>query len=464
MSTYSTLGWTLFALLLAPLIMGICLHKPRLVAGALLLILILFSTSTWGQLQVEPTIYSRGTGVFTFSLLNLILFVAGISVLLRRLANPCLPQIAPPMTFYLLAFGLLLVAHMVAGILSDVAIPDVLGYSGVINIFNMLLFMALLIDAYRSPAAQQKLLQWILVLALVRLAFGLVRFIWFEGDSANPYRNFEQMDLRIFFFDIADNFIAGMAAYWAAWRLASHDRPRHFLQRFALLCFLLLEIAAIALSYRRASLIGLTLVFGFLLWRLPPERRGIMLGGGCAILFFSLLLFFQQRLQFASHGEGFVASLVFDLTPKSQLEENRMYELWAAARSLGDQWLFGLGTWGSFSGDQEALSYHFGKLDFVHSGFGHILLKTGVIGVLLFAGLLCASLSAYRRRCQKIDRQARLLSDFGIAGLLFWCPTLLIGTPIIEFRSMLLLGLCLALPFLASRLQVTTSVPAYAHS
>jgi hypothetical protein len=41
-----------------------------------------------------------------------------------------------------------------------------------------------------------------------------------------------------------------------------------------------------------------------------------------------------------------------------------------------------------------------------------------------------------------------LLADAGFAGLLFWMPTLFIGTPIIEFRSMLLLGLTLALPYL----------------
>jgi hypothetical protein len=44
-----------------------------------------------------------------------------------------------------------------------------------------------------------------------------------------------------------------------------------------------------------------------------------------------------------------------------------------------------------------------------------------------------------------------LLADAGFAGLLFWMPTLLIGTPVIEFRTMLLLGLTLAMPYLAHR-------------
>jgi hypothetical protein len=48
-----------------------------------------------------------------------------------------------------------------------------------------------------------------------------------------------------------------------------------------------------------------------------------------------------------------------------------------------------------------------------------------------------------------------LISDAGFAGFLFWIPTLLIGTPIIEFRTMLLIGLSLAMPFVAARVAST---------
>jgi hypothetical protein len=45
------------------------------------------------------------------------------------------------------------------------------------------------------------------------------------------------------------------------------------------------------------------------------------------------------------------------------------------------------------------------------------------------------------------------MADAGFAGFLFWVPTLLIGTPIIEFRTMLLIGLALAMPFIAVGIQ-----------
>ena len=51
-----------------------------------------------------------------------------------------------------------------------------------------------------------------------------------------------------------------------------------------------------------------------------------------------------------------------------------------------------------------------------------------------------------------------LLADAGMAGLLFWMPTLLIGTPVIEFRTMLLLGLTLAMPYLAARVPLARSL------
>ena len=103
MSTYSILAWTLLALLLAPLLLGVSLRAPGLIVLSMTAVLILFSSSTWGQLTVEHTIYSRGTGLFDFSLLNLVLFVAGVGLLLRRMANPWQPQLAPPISVYFLA-------------------------------------------------------------------------------------------------------------------------------------------------------------------------------------------------------------------------------------------------------------------------------------------------------------------------------------------------------------------------
>lgn len=454
-SPLGTLGTLLAALLVLPLVLSVCLKAPKLVVMGFIVVLTMFSSSTWGQIHIENTIYSRGVGMFYFSLLNLALFVAGIATLMRKLANPHNPYLNAPLGKYFLAFVFMLLAHILLGMAAGVDLDVILGYNGIINILNMMIFMYLVVMAFNDEKDMQRLLMMIIVLAGVRAVFGIVRFIWFDGDSANPYRNFERLDIKIAFFDIADNFIASLAAFVAAWLITSPGVKLGFLRRVGLYLFLGLEIAAVALSFRRASLIGLALMFALLLFRLPNKQRMKFMVLATAILCVTAVFFFRERLQFAEKGHGGVlASLVYDIGGESGgIKENRFYELYAAAQSMTGNWLWGLGSWGGFKGDATLLDYHFGNYDFVHSGFGHIILKTGLIGLALFLSLISAYAGFYFRTRKLLTGNARLMSDAGFAGFLFWIPTLMIGTPIIEFRSMLLIGLTLAMPFLAYGLQ-----------
>jgi hypothetical protein len=338
----------------------------------------------------------------------------------------------------------------VIGLIMGIDLNLILGYNGIINVFNMMIFMYLVIMAFRNEKDTRNLLFSIVALAAVRGVFGIVRFIWFGGDSANPYRNFEGLDIKIAFFDIGDNFVASLAAFWAAWLLMSPDVRLSLFKRLFLLLFLLLETAAVALSFRRSSLLGLALMFALLLAKLPLRKRFTFALIAVALLSAVMAVFFEHRLQFNTSG-GILNSLIYDIAPdRGSIRDNRFYELYAAAQSMGiGNWLFGLGTWGTYSGDADLLAYHFGVYDFVHSGFGHLVLKTGVVGLLLFSCILAAYTSYYLRHRKMLMGDARLLADAGFAGFLFWVPTLLIGTPIIEFRTMLLIGLTLALPFVA---------------
>lgn len=442
------------SLIVIPIIFGFVFKAPKLVALGFIGVLFMFSDSTWGQLNVQQTIYGRGTGMFHFSLLNLALLVSGMAVLIKQLANPRLPHLAPPITKYFLAFIFLLLAHVVVGIIQGIDLYEVLSYSGVINILNMLVFMYLVILAFRSERDRQHLLWAVIALAGIRSLYGLFRYVFLGGDTANPYRNFEQMDIKIFFFDIGDNFVASIGAFCAAWLLTSPEARISMLKRVALFAFLALQILAVALSFRRSSLIGLALMFALLTLRLPSRQRlmaAVFAGGFLSVI---AVVMFKNRLQHAGEGGGnVISSLIYDISPGTNIRDSRFYELYAAAQSLGDNWLVGLGTWGTFKGDQELLSYHFSNFDFVHSGFGHIVLKTGVIGLAVFCGILAAYCSFYFRQRKYLSGTALLLADMGFAGFLFWIPSLLVGTPIIEFRTMLLIGMTLALPFVAAGMQ-----------
>jgi hypothetical protein len=450
MSAAGTLATFLLALIVIPIIFGLVLKAPKLVVLGFLGVLFIHSDSTWGQLNIESTIYGRGTGLFYFSLINMALLVSGFAVLCKKLATPGSPHLAGPISKYFVALLCLVFAHMVIGLMLGKELPEILSYNGVLNLLNMLVFMYLVIMAFRNERDQQNLLLAIIGLAAIRATFGLIRYVWFGGDTANPYRNFQDIDVKIVFFDIGDNFIASLAAFCAAWLLTSSQARLSGLKRLALFAFLLLQVLCVALSFRRSSLIGMALMFALLVFRLPGRQRFIILLFVAGFLTAMATVFVRQRMQFSGEGGGgFLSSLIYDIAPDKGLEDNRFYELYAAAQSIGGNWLIGLGTWGSFTGDEEILSYHFGKFDFVHSGFGHIILKTGVIGLALFCGLLAAFASYYFRNRKYLIGNAQLLADAGFAGFLFWFPTLLIGTLIIEFRSMLLLGLTLALPFVA---------------
>ena len=440
------------AVCILPLAFAVCVKFPLAVTLGFIAILFVFPASTWGQLEADNTIYARGTGIFYFSLLNILLWVAGAAALMRSVSHPDLSRPARPFTGFFLAYLFMLAAHLALGLMADKDSMVILGYNGFINVLNMLVFCILLIKAVMQEEDRRKLLILMLVLAAGRAVYGLVRYIWLGGDSANPYRNFENLDITIFYFDIADNFVAALTAFCIAWLLTMPGVRLSLYKRLALYAWLALEIAAVALSFRRSSLIGLALMFGVLLWRLPWQRQFQFIALGSVALVAAGLSFMRQRLQFNSNSGNFLSSLLYDIGPARATEVSRFYELEAAANSLQDSWLFGLGSWGSFYGNEDILDYHFGKFDFVHSGFGHLLFKTGLVGLAVFIALLISCLLFYLRTRSRLSGNNALLADAGLAGFLFWLPTLLVGTPIIEFRSMLLIGLTLAMPFIACQL------------
>jgi hypothetical protein len=436
------------ALFVIPLIWGFFIKAPKLVLFSFIGVLFVFADSTWGQLQIESTIYSRGSGMFYFSLINLGLLAAAVAALFRLLANPGGPQLAPPMNKYFLSFLFLLFGHVVVGLIQGVELPVILGYNGMLNVVNMFLFMYLMIMAFDNERDGQQLMLAIIVLAAIRGVFGGLRYVLLGGDSANPYRNFEGMDVKIFYFDIGDNFIAALGAFCAAWLLTSPEVRLSLLKRALLFLFLLIEIAAVALSFRRSSLVGLFLMFLFLFLRIPGQRKLFFALAAGALLFVVATVFYQHRLQFASNQGGVLSSLIYDIISEPDIRYGRFFELWTAAQSMEGHWLLGRGTWGTFNGNRDILAFHV-DFSFVHSGFGHIVLKTGLLGLALFCAMLASFVMFYQRHRNTLAGNARLMADTGFAGFLFWIPTLLIGTPIIEIRTMMLLGLTFALPFIA---------------
>ncbi|MGL4604638.1 MAG: hypothetical protein ACRCU9_10885, partial [Iodobacter sp.] len=84
----------------------------------------------------------------------------------------------------------------------------------------------------------------------------------------------------------------------------------------------------------------------------------------------------------------------------------------------------------------------------IHSGVVQILLKTGFVGFSICAAIIGLFIQFVYPLRKKLASQDRWLLDAAIAGLLFMLPDFLIGTPVQQYRTMLLLGFLLILPYL----------------
>ena len=89
---------------------------------------------------------------------------------------------------------------------------------------------------------------------------------------------------------------------------------------------------------------------------------------------------------------------------------------------------------------------------FLHSGVLHIAMKTGLVGLVLLAGLTLAFVTHVRRLPATLNPNAFALVMAACCGLLFMLPDILIGTPIPQVRTMQLLAFCLGLPYMVSTL------------
>lgn len=433
--------------------MGFTMAKPTISALLLVAILVAFSGATYGQLDIERTIYSRGTGFLYFSILNIYLWALCIAVSLRNVFSRVRVE-TTPLAKYFVAFTIIIFANaLVASASADKSLHfiDAFSYNGLLGIINMGALFYVVINVFGSQVEARRFLRLLLVAIGIRGIFGMVRWALFGGDPSNVYDNVEHAGIKLTFFDSNDGFLATVAIFCSAWLLYGRGLLLTACEKYSLWGLLLLELAVLVLSFRRSSLVGLGLAAILFIAILPASKRfgAFVLSGGVMAGGITLLVALRLSKVGGGNGLGFLYDILGD--KKGAESGSRTLEYTETWRTMGDYWLFGKGMWGTMQTNLSALSYHAGNFGFVHSGFGHILLKSGVFGLLLFIGLLVSFARYYIQTRKTLTGELQLLADAGAAGVLFWLPLLLIGTPVIEFRSMLMLGLALALPFVAKR-------------
>lgn len=437
---------------------GVALSRPWLMMLPFLTAIFWLSENRFGRVDLvaSPTLLSRGAGLLLFPALLWSLLVvlawARVGILFRKHAPP-LPSMA--LTGWFAAWALLLLAHVAVGAVFNVSFKQSLAPSGFSYIVWLWVLISAMVVTVERPADARRLMWFIIAMGLARAVFGLIRFAAFGGDPANAYANRQGLDLKLTFFDINDSVLCALSISlslvllyrsvpsggWRAW------------QRALLWAAIVLPALCIVLSFRRTAWVGTVLALGFVLLQLPSKVRWRLVLLAVPVILVGIAYAARKRL---SQASGSSTGFFYDLTSRNiGAESPRLLELKLAWQSLLDHPFFGVGSWGGYKGWQQ-ISWQFesgegGRGTFLHSGILHVALKTGLVGVILMVGMVITFALVWRRLRSSLPAAALPLAVAGVAGVLFTLPDWMVGTPVSQVRTMLMLGLCVSLPFVAER-------------
>jgi hypothetical protein len=412
-----------------------------------------FPNASWGLVETTAgtNFYTRGTGTFFFSVINLLLFgVALQAFVIRRLGT--LPPAPHNLKVPVYIFGALLLGNLVVGM----ALPKVywfqlLSPSGLMNIVNLMLAFYAMTTCLADRKPLERFVNLLLLVVVLRGLWGLARFAALGGDPANFYANFQHINVRITFFDINDSLLATLALFLAAWRLLT-GQAQTLAQRCMYIGIALLELFIIVFSYRRTAWIGLALAMLLLAFSVKRVHRLWLLASyvlmGLPLMIYKLV----QRGGVTAHSGDLLEKILPDVVSHGSLNftTGRFAELYAALLSMRESPIWGLGAWGYYDGFRFSdLAWHRGDFTWMHSGVLHIALKTGLIGVTALVLVFFGFFRFVARNSAHLEPRERGVLLAGAAGMLFMVPTILFGTPVIEYRAMQLLALTFALPYCA---------------
>ena len=467
--------------LLAVLGIGLGLVWPRLLVYPYLCIFFWMNSTSYGNLSVfaSPGVYSRGSGMLLFPVV--LWYVLGAWCCARIAAgfgqglgysphhDPAHGRIqgathglvsgraqaplsggAPPCNLlpWFWGWGVLLAFHIGAAFIAGVPLKDALAPSGFSNIVWMGPLVALMLLSFRTREQALELARFIMLAGLGRALFGLGRWAAFGGDPNNVYANMNAIRIRLTFFDINDSLLCMLAFAIAAVQLFQAAQVRRAtLWRLLEWLSLGATAACIVLSYRRSAWFGFMLGFAIVMLRFPLRRRVQLALAALPLAGAALGYAALRRLGQTRGGSG----LFYDMQSRRfGPESERVLELKLVLGDILAKPFTGIGSWGRYSG-YEQISWQAnpdGGL-FLHSGVLHVALKSGLPGIALLAGTVCAFVLAARRALRTLPPELLPLGAAGVAALAFMIPDVLVGTPFPQVRTTQMLAIALALPYVA---------------
>jgi hypothetical protein len=428
------------------------LFRPYFLVFLYLLGFFIFTQYTWiGSTERTLPIYSRGSGVLIFPLLTWALWgLCAITLLGNKLLR--VPVVQCNLRPWIVAFFLLSLGHVGVGILLGIPVRDIVW--GIGHITNMGLLALLIVRTVDSRKALELLISSGLIVIAAREVFGIVRFLFFGGDPANPYDLYQHTGSKITFFEANDSLLACIAAAYCCFRLTHDYDSLSRWQKWFFTGLILLGTAIIVFSYRRTNWGGMALVGALIVLLAPAGKRFLVSTPIVAVVIAGLgVLFFKRLALVWERAHIGWSALYYDLVGGAYGQASlRALELQLGWEAFLEKPIFGQGSWGRFaaySGFGEFWHGGEGAYGYVHSGVIHVLFKSGLVGFALVAGLLVSFVVFVKRAYPLLEPRYRAVLVMGAAGVLFMVPDLLFGPIFTEMRTTQLIGFCLALPYVA---------------
>lgn len=434
---------------------GVVIGRPIVPLVLYMAVFFIFAQSTYGSLEVraDPTVYFRGAGQLFFpALLWGLLVVLAWTWMGRKFAGAA-PVPTPSVVLWLWGWFALLLAHTAWGLFAGHALADVLSVNGFVNIVWMLPLIVVMVWSARNEKTLLWVARLLVLTTLAKSAFGLGRWAFFGGDKSNVYQNFSRIDIKLTFFDIGDNLVLMLGiAVAVSFLLVRRETRRDRIWDSVYVLTVVLALACITLSYRRTAWVGLALAALLLVWKMNARARLPVMLTVVPLALGGIVYAASMRLGARSQVSG-ITSFIYDLiSSRTGAETQRALELRLAWEAFTTSPVVGIGAWGRFASSgliawQDSTS---SAGAFLHSGVLQIAMKTGLVGLILLAGLGWAFVSHVRKLPRELNPTATALVIAGCCGLLFMLPDVLIGTPFRQVRTTQLIAFCLGLPFMVA--------------
>jgi O-Antigen ligase len=403
------------------------------------------------DLDIAAQYYSRGAGVLGLPFLNFLLFGLFAMVMIGRYFKRTM-VVSHNLGWVLRVLLLLIFCNLIVGLLLNYSFEDLIDHRGLRHVVNMVLAFYMFLALFRDEKDFKSFINIFMSVAVLRGLYGTFRYIFKGGDPANFYANFEKVDVKLTFFDVNDSYVATVACFVAAWRLIQLQGQKAFWLKVFYWFIVALEVFIVVFSFRRTAWIGFGLAALLFAYLQKRDLRNLLLlayvSAGVPMIVAQTLKRMSKATVLA--GDGLLARIAPDVFSNSQYgpSNGRIVELQAAFDSIIQYPILGLGIWGSYNGyGILALAFHKDDFTWMHSGILHIALKLGLVGVLLLFLIWWRFGRFLRQSYHSMDKEHQGLMLAFAAGYLFYLPTWLMGTPVVEFRTMQIIGMSMALPY-----------------